>query len=88
MSDSESLKKTEGLLSYVECTDSGDLLDALGKENLELSTITASLVQLGEMVGKHLGNERLLDVYVRDVRLNARFKRDADRLIGLEYVDA
>lgn len=88
MADIESLKETEGLLSYIECSDSGEVIEAEGKENLELPVITTSFIQLGEMLGQHLGNESLVEVSIKDVSLNARFLRNGEKLIGVEYVEA
>ena len=88
MADIEALKETEGLLSYIECRDNGEVIDAEGRESLELPVITTSFIQLGEMLGQKLGNETLVEVCIKDVGLSARFLRDGEKLVGIEYAEA
>ena len=83
--DVETWRELPGLLSYVECDDSGRVSFKRGAENEELPMMTNSFLQLGRMLGKSLGIDDCEEVLITMDDRRAFFAKTNDKHVGLEY---
>lgn len=73
-----------GLISYIECNDSGKVSFRNGIENEELPMITNSFLQLGGMLGKSIGLKEIDEVLVGMEDRTAFFATIEGRHVGME----
>lgn len=83
----EEWRQAPGMLSYVECSPTGEVLEADGQPNPELPLITTSFVEIGQAIGQSLGLGGVVDILVAGADHRALFIPSSNKHIGVEYLE-
>lgn len=79
------MKTVDGLISYVEADEGGEIMDMAGEENEELGTIANSFVELGTMIGEAMNLGQFEQILVIGKSKNSCFVRKGESHFGVEY---
>lgn len=83
----EEWRQAPGMLSYVECGPTGEVILTDGQPHDELPMITTSFLEIGQEIGKSLGLGGVVDILVASPDHRALFIPSSHKHIGVEYLE-